>query len=521
MSANTAQGTGARANIQKLITSGFRFEHSRHLILTLSEPVQARQFLAALAQDGWLVPAHEDWAGAGGPARLAQRFAGGRCPLSLGITFNGLLGLGLDARKLDLLRAKAPAFVQGAHGRAQVHLGDTDGSQPALWEASFQPAAADLLLVLHANTAAQLEQAQQRLSEVPGSTGWHGWHDHWAAHDGAHLGTDPQQRRLHFNLLDGLSQPVILPEPPGPADRPDNSRNCHRLGEFVLGYQDNAGVNSWRLAAERPAASGLPIAQQSAELAAFFKDSSFAAFRKIAQDESAFAEFVQRQAQAIQGRFTLAQAQAFVRAKLVGRWDDGQVVQPADALGAQPGAALAREHFDYSQDQAGLGCPFGAHIRRMNPRDDPVVPFRRRPILRRGMPYGPRIEGSDGAPSSTNTSTSISTTAGPPAPERGLLGLFFCANLEQQFEHLLGQWANDTPMGPDNRGNARDPLIGNNLPDHHTYHIPMGQDSALQLRGLLPFVTTKGTLYTWFPGLSAIAQLAQPDPNQTPIARGP
>ncbi len=277
MSANTAQVTGARANIQKLITSGFRFEHSRHLILSLREPVQARQFLAALAQDGWLVPAHEDWAGAGGAARLAQRFAGGRCPLSLGITFNGLLGLGLDARKLDLLRAKAPAFVQGAHGRAQAHLGDTGGSQPSLWEASFQPAAGDLLLVLHANTAAQLEQAQQRLSEVRGSTGWH---EHWAAHDGAHLGTDPQQRRLHFNLLDGLSQPVILPEPPGPADQPDNSRNCHRLGEFVLGYQDNAGVNSWRLAAERPAASGLPIAQQSAELAAFFKDSSFAAFRK-------------------------------------------------------------------------------------------------------------------------------------------------------------------------------------------------------------------------------------------------
>ncbi|GDX57059.1 hypothetical protein LBMAG30_12220 [Comamonadaceae bacterium] len=510
MSTSTGQSAGARANIQKLITSGFRFEHSRHLMLTLREPVQAKQFLAALAQDGWLVPAHEDWSGPGGPERLAQRFADGRCPLSLGITFSGLLGLGLDARKLDLLRAKAPAFVQGAHGRAQTCLGDTGDSQPALWEASFQPAKADLLLVLHASSAAQLEQAQQQLANLRGSTGWHG---HWAAHDGAHLGTDPQQRRLHFNLLDGLSQPVILPEPPGSAERPDNSRNTHRLGEFVLGYQDNAGVNPWRLAAERPAASGLPIAQQSAELAAFFKDSSFAAFRKIAQDESAFGEFVQRQAQAIQGRFSLAQAQAFVRAKLVGRWADGQVVQPADALGAQPGAAVAREHFDYSQDQAGLGCPFGAHIRRMNPRDDPVVPFRRRPILRRGMPYGPRFEGSYCAPASTATDL--------PAPERGLLGLFFCANLEQQFEHLLGQWANDTPMGPDNRGNARDPLIGNNLPDHHTYHIPMGQDSALQLRGLLPFVKTKGTLYAWFPGLSAIAQLAQPAPNQAPAATGP
>jgi hypothetical protein len=95
--------------------------------------------------------------------------------------------------------------------------------------------------------------------------------------------------------------------------------------------------------------------------------------------------------------------------------------------------------------------------------------------------------------------------------DRGLLGLFFCASLEHQFEHLVGQWANDTPMGPNNRGNARDPLIGHNDPARHVYDIPLSDTAALALRGLEPFVTTKGTLYAFFPSLSAVKQLSSPE----------
>jgi hypothetical protein len=134
----------------------------------------------------------------------------------------------------------------------------------------------------------------------------------------------------------------------------------------------------------------------------------------------------------------------------------------------------------------------------MNPRDDPVVPIRRRPILRRGMPYGPLYDPKGGADNKK---------------PRGLLGLFFCASLEHQFEHLVGQWANDTPMGPNNRGNARDPLIGQNDPARHVYDIPLSDTATLALRGLEPFVTTKGTLYAFFPSLSAIKRLTDPPPD--------
>jgi hypothetical protein len=44
----------------------------------------------------------------------------------------------------------------------------------------------------------------------------------------------------------------------------------------------------------------------------------------------------------------------------------------------------------------------------------------------------------------------------------------------------------------------------------HVYDIPLSDTAALALRGLEPFVTTKGTLYAFFPSLSAVKQLADP-----------
>ena len=44
----------------------------------------------------------------------------------------------------------------------------------------------------------------------------------------------------------------------------------------------------------------------------------------------------------------------------------------------------------------------------------------------------------------------------------------------------------------------------------YVYDIPLSDTTALALRGLTPFVTTKGTLYAFFPSLSAIKQLAEP-----------
>ena len=105
---------------------------------------------------------------------------------------------------------------------------------------------------------------------------------------------------------------------------------------------------------------------------------------------------------------------------------------------------------------------------------------------------------------------------------RGLLGLFFCASLEDQFEHLLGEWANKTPMGPDHRGRAKDPLIGQHDDPHATLHLPAAAPAQAQrLGGLTPFVSTRGTAYLLYLARPALQALAEGQAGVLDAAPGP
>jgi hypothetical protein len=127
----------------------------------------------------------------------------------------------------------------------------------------------------------------------------------------------------------------------------------------------------------------------------------------------------------------------------------------------------------------------------MNPRADRIVPFRRRPLARRGMPYGPIYDRDEHG-----------------EPERGLLGLFFCASLEDQFEHLVSEWGDSNPMGPANRGTAKDPLMGGHENTRALFDVPMPDEALRQVGQFTPFVRTRGTLYAFFPGLKALRMIA-------------
>ena len=105
---------------------------------------------------------------------------------------------------------------------------------------------------------------------------------------------------------------------------------------------------------------------------------------------------------------------------------------------------------------------------------------RSRALLRRGMPYGDH--GSK---------------------ERGFVGHFFCASIEDQFEHLVGQWGERVPLGSADRGGARDPLIGAHEYDDGDFEIPTDDPKAsLTVKGLKPFVRVVGTSYLFYPSLS-------------------
>ena len=54
----------------------------------------------------------------------------------------------------------------------------------------------------------------------------------------------------------------------------------------------------------------------------------------------------------------------------------------------------------------------------------------------------------------------------------GFVGHFFCASIEDQFEHLVGQWGDRVPLGSADRGGARDPLIGAHEHGDGAFEVP-------------------------------------------------
>jgi deferrochelatase/peroxidase EfeB len=430
--------------VQSLIRSGAKYRVARHFVLAVAERSQALALIHRIA---------------GSISTLPLESAQAEQPIvkSIGFSYRGLVALGLQAPYLQAFDAKAPAFSEGAVARAARRLADTGASAAEHWQPRFKPNAAHVLISLHATDPnADFDSAIEDWRHRPGLTGWE------QPLDAANLRPGEDPPREHFGYADGVSKVAVK--------WPGSGKDGCAPGEFLLGYENDAGFDAWKLGA-RP------------ETKAFFQDGTFGALRVIEQDVRRFDQFVYRQLAAFQ------QGREYVMAKLCGRWPNGMRIKP-DHDGPPAYDPQRVDEFDFKDDPNGYGCPFGSHIRRLRPRADPVVPSNRtRRVLRRGMPYGRPFEEA------------------PDQTDRGMLGHFFCASLEDQFEHLLAEWGNKNPMGPDNRGNARDPLSGQHEADLAAFEVPMAGGTALRLTGLQPFVTTRGTLYAFYPSQQGLEEL--------------
>lgn len=466
--------------LQTLVVHGYAHDHCRYYILSIANPPAARDFLALLADERWIEPA----------THRSDGHALHTTPVSVALTYRGLKALKLRRPFLDVLQRRAPAFYEGAHCRAASRLADTGESAPRYWDPRFARDAAHVLLAVHGADKSQLADTHAALKDLAGDAfvlaGWD------TPFDTSHLKQqqrDVTRRTVHFGFVDGISKVFIKGVPQHDALDPAHKK-AHAAGEFVLGYPNDKGYNPWLLANEPPD-SGVPPPQPGVkreppvlQVADFFRNGSFAAFRDMAQHEAAFRQYSEQRAA------QLDVDPAYLKAKMLGRWADGSVVKPGHEAAPQERAADL-DDFDFADDPDGHGCPFGSHVRRMNPRADGVVPFRRRPLIRRGMPYGPAWveDEKDGAQA------------------RGLIGLFICASLEEQFEHLVAEWGDASPMGTPNKGNSKDPLIGNHVNASAFFDIPMDSETLRRLDGLRPFITTRGTLYLFFPGLAVLKNL--------------
>lgn len=413
--------------------------------------------------------------------------------LGIGLSFAGLARLDVPDPVLNVFRARSRAFAAGAAVRAASSLNDHGHDAAPFWDAGFAHDRLHLVLSLQARQAAELHGAAHEVQQMADACGVeaHGLDGEWL---GPPAAAPADGHWVHFGYRDALAKMHVRGWP----YRPDGAgRAQHAAGEFLLGHVQDSGANPWAL-------SALPSPVRD-----FFFNGAFGVLRQIEQNEAAFRRFLDESAERLaahldaQGHVTALGAaarhqrlRAFVQAKLMGRWPSGQHLSAHDRPEDPAPHGPVHDDFTHKNDGLGQGCPFGAHIRRMNPRDGETSlahSRRARVLLRRGMPYGPAYDEGE-----------------CPTPERGMLGLFFCASLEDQFEHILGQWGAGIALGSPDSGNAHDPFVSPQ-PASARFVIPLpGGDLVLPVCDA--FVRTRGTAYLFHPSLPALQQLASQGP---------
>ena len=433
------------ADIQGLILRGYAMPHARHIVLTIHNPLPASRFLRALA-DG------------SSPLRVtsAEPRTDGQRPdraLNVGLTYAGLRALQLlPEANLEAAFRSFTAFREGAVARA-ASLGDVGASAPERWAASLGRAdAVHCVVSLHARSRESRDECARALRQsIAQGSGMAelSFVDGDALPDG----------KVHFGYRDGISQPTIEGGPPRPADRQDTVPSHH----FVL--QD-----------DEDAAYYLP---QPTELG---RNGSFAAFRMLEQDVAGFERLLA----------DLGGDPEWWAAKLCGRWRDGTPLVLAPEKPRPELTPTELNDFDYRDDPRGLLCPAGAHIRRTNPRDVRVLGgnVTAHRVVRRGMPYGPAFD----------------PTRPDDGIERGLLGMFIGASLEQQFEFLMQSWINEGGFTGDRAFThaAKDPICGDQSAPADPFVVPGRDGTSRQVTALSSFVTTRGAAYLFLPSLTAL-----------------
>jgi deferrochelatase/peroxidase EfeB len=438
-------------DVQGVVVRGYRMPHARHLLLRVDDPPAARAFLGSLVDGGagrLQVTTGEPW------TRPPE------CCLNVSVTYAGLQALGVPERSLDTFPED---FAAGAVARA-YRVGDVGSSAPERWAPVFRDPGLHLLVHLFGRSPSAVDHATEQVL-----AGARGGLAELHRSDAAVL--DEEKRVEHFGYVDGISQPSVAGAPP---TEPPDRLGTSPAGMFVLGQP-----SQWSGGPGHP-----PYTYPVPTPEVLGRNGSFAAFRVLAQDVGAYLDLLAREA----ARTGLPEE--LIAAKLCGRWRNGT------PLAVSPDAATPLPYdrlndFDYAQDPRGLVCPIGAHVRRMNPRGSKVAGGRpdKRRIVRRALTYGPPFDPHR-----------------PDDAERGIVGLFIGVSLCDQFEFLMGEWANDGLFAA-GLGRSRDPLTGAQDDGGGTFPLPLPGRREV-LTGLPRLVDTRGGAYTFLPSTAAIRHLA-------------
>jgi Dyp-type peroxidase family len=355
--------------------------------------------------------------------RTGESFRG----VNLGFTRDGLTQLiGVERPKLDA------AFEKGAdHPDTIASLHDPPKTD---WLQKFNSDRVDgVFLVTGPDSLSVTFQSNELLGILAGSI-----KVVYSEIGQARPGT--QRGHEHFGFPDGVSQPRIrgltIAEAWRNADQARPGQDLIWPGEFVFGYPGQHPKDPHK--EESPPNMAAP----------WVRNGSYMVFRRLEQKVPEFWRFVRDQA------VRLGMDPELLAARTVGRWKSGAPLELTPLrddlkLGADE---KRRNDFDFDDDPEQRRCPYAAHIRKVNPRDDTgnEAEVQRHRIIRRGITFGPEV-----APGETTTRYS-----------RGLMFVCYQTSIERQFEYLQRN-ANDPNFvsGKKRPGGASvtpgfDPIIG-------------------------------------------------------------
>lgn len=457
------------AEVQGNILRGYHYKRVRHVILKVADRAAACRWIGRCADgDGEVPPVTSEvhWV-------VRPEFA-----FNLGFTHDGLRALGVSKASLASFTSE---FREGMHRRA-VKIYDVGSSAPENWAPPFDtPERVHVIASIYADELPELARIEAMVAAAEKGRAFTviGMRDGW----------NFDMDFVHFGYRDSMSQPRFIGVH-DPESYPD-AQPLVPIGSMLLGYPTE--YQNIRYAVPTPDVLG--------------RNGAFNAFRILEQDCPGFEAWLDDAADQILahplidellppgGEFRIGPTldrrgalREIVAAKMCGRWRNGTPIELSpDTPNPEPGVSLT--DYDYTDD---IRCPFGAHVRRSNPRGSVIVQRasrHTRRLVRRGYPYGdaydPKI---------------------PDGQERGLLGQFICASLAGQFEALMCDWINLGLEDPRITG-SNDPLLGANDPATSWFVIPLASGHAIKLRGLPRLVTVRGGAYLFLAGIPALRYL--------------
>lgn len=420
---------------------------------------------------------------------------------------------GLEALRVppDILASFADEFNSGMCGEENRsrRLGDIGPSSPEHWKWGTGGKTPHLLVMLYAQkgqlasfAAAIRNSAWQAAFELL-----------------AELPTSDLEGVEPFGFADGISQPTLDWQQVRTAEAQLRYTNLSCLGEFLLGYQNEYGRYTDRpLVAADQNNSELPDAPDAPGMRDLGRNGTYLVLRQLQQDVRGFWSFVNAQSNGD------AQERERMAWRMVGRTRKGD---PLEDISQQTIAGVSASEppnrFTYDADSRGIRCPFGAHIRRANPRnadfppgtggivsqllhnlgftspgfrEDIISSTRFHRLLRRGREYGPGLSPEQAL-----------QPGYPDNEEHGIQFVCLNANISRQFEFVQGAWLTNTKFNgmtgeSDTLLGTRQPVPGCHVTDNLL--LPQQQGLAQRVSHVPQFVTVRGGAYFFLPGITAL-----------------